>query len=219
MDRQDAGEFLAHLFQVATRAHAKALTRPDSKKNKPFRNFVDLFSFHIERRTQCGQSGKVRYTIEPEQTIGMSVPMDNAKVKPEAEGENDDQSGGAAKKIKLDENKVDNIEDAPLAPPPAGEDQPDDVSVAESAAAPAPAPTPTSAKKVTYIVDFVDCLAAMKSPEVTADWMSPVCLPAPSMLGISKVVVYSFLLASSLLISHLRLGYRSKGNLHAPMGL
>eukprot|EP00750_Incisomonas_marina_P007091 INCI14764.6.p1 GENE.INCI14764.6~~INCI14764.6.p1 ORF type:complete len:961 (-),score=193.48 INCI14764.6:128-3010(-) len=172
--QQDAGEFLAHLFQVATRAHAKALTRPDSKKNKPFRNFVDLFSFHIERRTQCGQSGKVRYTIEPEQTIGMSVPMDNAKVKPEAEGENDDQSGGAAKKIKLDENKVDNIEDAPLAPPPAGEDQPDDVSVAESAAAPAPAPTPTSAKKVTYIVDFVDCLAAMKSPEVTADWMSPV---------------------------------------------
>jgi len=76
----------------------------------------------------------VRYLIEDEQSVGMQVPMDNARVKPQEDKSS--TNGAAAKKIKLDSDPPPDVAGgAPDNAPLEGEDKPAaDPSEAASAA-------------------------------------------------------------------------------------
>lgn len=68
--QQDAHEFYQHLLTVLER-HARAVGSDET-------NLAPLFAFSFEQRTECEQSSKVRYERRQENTLSLSIPVEEA---------------------------------------------------------------------------------------------------------------------------------------------
>lgn len=77
--QQDASEFFQHLLECWSRAERTGASRlsPGSPEGA-FEPTASLFQFQFEDRTECQQSGKVRYVARSDNLMALSIPVDAA---------------------------------------------------------------------------------------------------------------------------------------------
>ncbi|XP_068753403.1 ubiquitin carboxyl-terminal hydrolase 5-like isoform X1 [Montipora capricornis] len=95
--QQDAQEFFMHLLSTMDRVERTATGVP---------NPVDSFRFKVEERTQCMQSGKVRYNSREDTLLSLCIPMEAVLNKDEVAVYEQKQKEAEAKKEKLDPSEV-----------------------------------------------------------------------------------------------------------------
>lgn len=95
--QQDAQEFFMHLLSLMDRTERTA--------SGPL-NPVDSFRFQVEERTQCMQSGNVRYNSREDTLLSLSIPMEAVLNKDEVAASELKQKEAEAKKERLDPSLV-----------------------------------------------------------------------------------------------------------------
>lgn len=95
--QQDAEEFFMHLVSTIDRAE---------RSNAGPINPVDSFRYKVEERTECMQSGKVRYVNREDTLLSLSIPMDAVLNKDEVAAYELKQKDAEAKKERLDPSEM-----------------------------------------------------------------------------------------------------------------
>jgi len=95
--QQDAAEYFQFLLEYVSRAERQHGARLDGDLKLP-----DLFRFETEIRTECAQSGKVRYSLTENTTLDLPVPLECATNKTEF-----DEYRTKRQRVELDDAKKD----------------------------------------------------------------------------------------------------------------
>lgn len=95
--QQDAQEFFMHLLSTVDRAE---------RSNAGPVNPVDSFRYKVEERTQCMQSGKVRYNHREDTLLSLAIPMEAVLNKDEVAAYELKQKEAEEKKERLDPSEI-----------------------------------------------------------------------------------------------------------------